>query len=240
MDVMSNPAVERLGRLHGGRVLDVATGSGDFALFLARTLAGYDEIVGIDNRPEALGTAAGRNLPRDVSFARDDATRLSFRDGSFDTVAVADSLHHLSDLPAALAEMQRVLRPGGTLVIAEMVADGLAPAQQTHDELHRLIAELNRARGIPHNPTLTRAGLTALYRGLGLNGAEIFEVLPDAAPTHDPDHGSEFLARFPRQLAAARGLPGFADWQRRAGELLERVRKTGIQPPTRLWLIGTR
>jgi SAM-dependent methyltransferase len=224
----------------GGRVLDVATGTGDFALLLAESLASYDEVAGIDNLAEPLATAAGRKLPPRISFVREDASRMTFADASFDTVGIANSLHHMADLPAVLAEMKRVLRPGGAFIVAEMVCDGLTPAQQTHDLMHRLIAELNRVQGIPHNQTFTRAELTALYLGLSLSDVEMFETAPTEEPTRDAAEDSEFLRRFGQQAKTARSLPGLADWQRRAADLTERVRKVGIQPPPQLWLIGTK
>lgn len=221
-------------------MLDVATGTGDFALMLAETLAGYDEIVGVDSRDEPLATARGRKLPPRVRFEQADAARLPWPASSFDTAAISNSLHHLVDPERALSEMRRVLRPGGRLVISEMVCDRLTPAQQTHELTHRLLAELNSAQGIPHQPTFTRAALTVLYTGLGVKDADVFEVAPDDGPARDAADVPDFFSRFSRQLESARALPGFAAWQRRAEELAERIRRVGIQPPPRLWLVGTK
>ncbi len=230
---------ELLAGIHGGRVLDVATGSGRFARLLAESLAGYDEIIGVDNRAEPLAAAgAGMNLPR-VSFLRADATALPFPDGAFDTVASSNSLHHLFNIDRTLTEMLRVLRSRGRIILAEMVAEADSPAQQVHHELHRLLAELNRRSGIVHNPTLSRIELERLYRSLSLNEVQIFESAAQDAPVTDLDQ-LEFIRHIREELAAARNQPEYPSWQHRAEELFEHVQEVGILSPNQLWLIGTK
>lgn len=96
----------------GDRVLDVGTGHG----IVLGKLVGLAEVeaVGID-ASESILRVARRRYP-EVLFRVDDASRLGFKDGTFDIVISTLSFHHF-DRPSALKEMLRVLRPGGTLVI---------------------------------------------------------------------------------------------------------------------------
>lgn len=110
------------------RVLDVATGTGDLALALAKGGAG--EVVGLDlaepmlqaarqkvlARAERPGTVAG--VP--VSWVTGDAMRMPFADGTFDVCTVSFGLRNMPDYDGALREMARVLRPGGRLLCLEM------------------------------------------------------------------------------------------------------------------------
>jgi len=98
------------------RWLDLCCGTGDMA-FLAEKAAGA-RVVGADFTLPMLAVARGRR-PAEASraaFVEADALSLPFRDGSFDVVTVGYGLRNLADLPRGLAEMRRVLAPGGRAV----------------------------------------------------------------------------------------------------------------------------
>lgn len=101
----------------GERFLDVATGTGDLARAILRRAPGA-EVVGLDPSRAMLARAAAK-LPR-ATFVPGDARDLPFPDASFDGVSIAFGIRNVPDRPAALAEMARVLRPGGRLVILEL------------------------------------------------------------------------------------------------------------------------
>jgi len=99
------------------RVLDLAGGSGRAARAITDP-AGTErppEVVVVDASRRMLARAADRGTPG----VQGDAGRLPVRDAAVDAVVVLDALHHLPDLGTALAEVERVLRPGGILVIRE-------------------------------------------------------------------------------------------------------------------------
>ncbi|PKB61882.1 MAG: hypothetical protein BZY79_01575, partial [SAR202 cluster bacterium Casp-Chloro-G4] len=107
-----------------GRALDLATGTGDFALDLMRH-DNVSGVVGLDFTPEMLHLAA-RKAERqgrrgDVELAAGDAHALPFADQSFICVTVGFGVRNFVDVPAALAEMVRVVEPGGRVVILEIV-----------------------------------------------------------------------------------------------------------------------
>ena len=105
----------------GGAALDVGTGTGDLARELRRQ--GAARVVGADFSLEMLTTARAKAAAAGdagVSWALADALHLPFPDGTFDCVTNAFVLRNLADLPAGLAEMARVLTPGGRLVCLDM------------------------------------------------------------------------------------------------------------------------
>ncbi len=112
-------------RLTPARVLDVATGTADFALEIKRRAPGT-EVIGCDFVPEMLeigrGKAAAQGLS--VRLEEGDALALPYQDGSFDAVTCAFGFRNFSDYARGLAEMWRVLRPGGRLVILEFPPPG--------------------------------------------------------------------------------------------------------------------
>jgi demethylmenaquinone methyltransferase/2-methoxy-6-polyprenyl-1,4-benzoquinol methylase len=102
--------------------LDVATGTGDLAIALARKMSSA-RVVGVDISEGMLALGrekvAHRGLDERVSLLSGDAEALGFADGEFDCVTVAFGVRNFGNIPAGLAEMQRVLRGGGRCFVLE-------------------------------------------------------------------------------------------------------------------------
>ncbi len=156
------------GNLHGGKILDVATGTGRFADVLKEDLASYSEIIGIDTSERAQQAFQSHFDDPSIRFIQMDASTLDFPDASFDTVAINYSLHHLPDPSRVLNEMKRVLKPGGHFIVSEMYRDGQSETQMTHVLLHDWWAAVDTARGVCHNPTYPRAEIASMLQALGL------------------------------------------------------------------------
>ena len=101
----------------GAHALDLGAGTGDLAHEFHR--AGAARVVGLDVSAAML-LRAQEKYGGEADWAQGDALRLPFADESFDALASAFVLRNLVDLPAALAEMARVLRPGGRLVALDI------------------------------------------------------------------------------------------------------------------------
>ncbi len=113
--------IARSGVREGSRVLDVAGGTGDLALAFSRKVGKNGEVWLTDINNAML--ANGRDRLCDKGFllpvAQCDAEKLPFPDDYFDCVSVAFGLRNMTHKDAALAEMRRVLRPGGRLLVLE-------------------------------------------------------------------------------------------------------------------------
>ncbi|HEY7674458.1 MAG TPA: bifunctional demethylmenaquinone methyltransferase/2-methoxy-6-polyprenyl-1,4-benzoquinol methylase UbiE [Burkholderiales bacterium] len=105
----------------GQRVLDVAAGSGDLALEFSKRAGASGEVWLTDINGEMLQIGRDRMLDRGrlLPAVRCDAERLPFPSNYFDCVSVAFGLRNMTHMDRALAEMQRVLRPGGRLLVLE-------------------------------------------------------------------------------------------------------------------------
>jgi len=102
-------------------------------------------------REEEQGGSGGDRPPGRLSFVAGDALRLPFRDGAFDTVTISFGLRNVADPVAGLAEMRRVTRPGGRLVVCEFSAITIAPVDMLYRRylLHVLPAIARRAARNP-------------------------------------------------------------------------------------------
>lgn len=137
------------------RVLDLGTGTGHLALALAPRVA---RVVGLDPTRAMLREAQAEALRRGVEnadFLLGDAEDLPFRDGAFDLVTCRRAAHHFVDLPRALAEARRVLRPNGRL----LVDDRSVPEDAEADRLQNALDVL-------HDPSHVRERPPSEWRAL--------------------------------------------------------------------------
>jgi len=140
---------------HGDeRALDVGTGAGALALALAPIVR---EVVGVDRVPELLTLARERaHGLAHVTFVEGDAEHLSFEDGSFDLAGTLRTLHHVPWPERVVAELARVTRPGGRI----LVVDQLGPV----DPLEALALDrFERARDPSHTRLLPEIDLRQLF-----------------------------------------------------------------------------
>ena len=169
----------------GQRALDVAGGTGDISIGMAKQVGPSGRVVLTDINAEMLAQGRDRVLDEglagriEVSLA--DAERLPFKDASFDCVTIAFGLRNVTDKARALASMRRVLKPGGQLLILEFskpVAPGLGVVYDAYSfgvlpalgqvvardaASYRYLAE--SIRMFPDQPTLE-----GMMRDAGLNG----------------------------------------------------------------------
>jgi demethylmenaquinone methyltransferase/2-methoxy-6-polyprenyl-1,4-benzoquinol methylase len=151
-------AADLAGLVPGQRALDVATGTGDLALELARRVAPSGSVVGADfsermlelARDKAAAERTASRVPADVSlrFETANALQLPYADDEFDAATVGFGARNFADLPRGLSEMARVVRPGGRVVILEITTP-TGPPLSTFLDLwfDRLVPVLGRVAG---------------------------------------------------------------------------------------------
>jgi demethylmenaquinone methyltransferase/2-methoxy-6-polyprenyl-1,4-benzoquinol methylase len=133
--------IEALDIVPGDRIADLAAGTGTSAA--AASDAGA-EVVAVDFSLGMLSQASAR--APGAAIVGGDAARLPFADASFDAVTVSFGLRNVSDPRAALAEMLRVTRPGGRLVVCEFSTPAARPLARVYGEyLLRALPPLARA-----------------------------------------------------------------------------------------------
>jgi demethylmenaquinone methyltransferase / 2-methoxy-6-polyprenyl-1,4-benzoquinol methylase len=132
----------------GDRVLDVATGTGDLAIELARRVGADGEVIGSDFSEGMLELA--RQKAPGLRFEHGNALALPYDDDSFDAATVGFGARNFSDLPQGLREMTRVVRPGGRVVILEITTPQRPPLSWFFRVwFDRVVPLLGRAAGDP-------------------------------------------------------------------------------------------
>lgn len=240
---------QRMGQISGGCILDVGTWQGDFIGTLMKSLKDYKEFVGIDISAKDLEVARESYQGKPVRFEVMNAEDMTFDDGSFDTVCISYSLHHLESVGAVLEEILRVLRPGGHLIVQEEYSDGdQSDAQRTEILIHHLDSRVDRMNGIPHVETFSRQKLIDIVNDLGMSKVETYEstnslkclFCKSMKECEDPKSERSIklgLNGIDRILESAKDLSSFRDIGREAEHLRERAKRFGFESSSQLFFI---
>jgi demethylmenaquinone methyltransferase/2-methoxy-6-polyprenyl-1,4-benzoquinol methylase len=179
----------------GSRVLDVATGTGDLAIELARRVAPGGEVVGSDFAEGMLDRARAKVAARAADgvsprFEWADAMALPYDEDSFDAATVGFGARNFEDLGRGLAEMARVVRPGGRVVVLEITTPTRPPLSLFYRLwFDRIVPALGSVAGAV-------LGLSARMR----------DASPDSAIADAYTYLPSSVKRFPGPAALAREM----------------------------------
>ena len=241
---------KKLETISGGNVLDVGTEDGGFIGTLMKTLKDYDSFTGIDISEDELAKAREQFKDTPMDLIVMNAEKMTFQDNQFDTVCASYTIHHLVNIDTVLAEMYRVLKPGGTFIIQEMYSDGEQTTAQHMDlAVHTFDAKVDSLLGIPHFEALTRQRLRDSVDKLGLSDVEVFESswsvnclfcddAPDCVNPMRADNIDNVLKQIDESLANASGLASYDVLREEAESLKERLKVDGSFAASVTYFIG--
>lgn len=130
---MEEKAIAQLQPFSPRHILDIATGTGDFAILAARMLT-PEKLIGADISEGMMDIGRQKvkraRLAQIISFEKEDCLQLSFPENSFDAVTAAFGIRNFPDLDCGLKEIFRVLKPGGHLSIVELTSPVAFPMKQ--------------------------------------------------------------------------------------------------------------
>jgi ubiquinone/menaquinone biosynthesis C-methylase UbiE len=228
------PLRELLSTIPAGKVLDIASGVGQFTRMLVDCLGSFDRIIGIDSSAPTIEKARSLFPEDSVTFEVADASALPFPDDSFDTVALANSLHHMEDLETVRSEIRRVLSPSGRWIVFEMHADAPSSASQNAIDLHLWAAAVDRTLGRYHAPVYSLKELTQIIAGLGLTNTRTVTWHSTDAP-EDREGIVEVIHTILKQVTRMPQEPELAS---QAKDLIERIRRDGFQSQPFVLTVG--
>jgi arsenite methyltransferase len=193
-----------LGLRVGERVLDVGSGPGLLAAEMAQAVGPAGHITGLDVSDAMIAISQRRSGDLDgagrLSFVKADATALPFPDATFDAATSIQVYEYVTDLPSALAELHRVLRPGGRALILDTDWDSIVWHATDTGRMRRLLNAWMERFANPHLPR----SLASQLRDAGFQVNEP-EVLVLLNPEYSPDTYSIANGEIMADFAVARG-----------------------------------
>ena len=226
-----------LKRINAGHLLDVATGEGDFLLYLLDSFSSFDSATGLDINSGNLRSARQKLGMQKVDIIQGNVRKLPFEDNYFDTITVSNSLHHFENPTKAIQSMLRVLIPGGLLVINEMINENLNPAQQAHLEYHSLKAEIDTAAGGFHRKIYTKDELLKIVAESSLEPAVVV-VSEDPPIIYSHEKMWQFFRKLDDFVSNATHLPNGLDFEQRAQNIKLTIEENGFQKPPQMGILA--
>jgi SAM-dependent methyltransferase len=225
-----------LKRINAGHLLDVATGEGDFLLFLLDSFSSVDSATGLDINAENLKLAKNHITAKTVEFIQGNIRKLPFEDNYFNTIAVSNSLHHFDHPVKAIQNILRVLIPGGLLIINEMINDHLNPAQQVNFEYHSLKAEIDTAEGRYHRKIYTREELMEIIAESALVPS-VLVTCEDPPIIYSQEKMWQFFRKLDEFASTAIHLPNGLEFEQRIQDIKNRIGINGFQKPPQIGIL---
>lgn len=209
-------------------ILDVGTGPGNFIPELLEAMPNV-KVTGIDPNLGSLDEA--RQKYPDFEFKEMVGEKLDFADNNFDTASISMALHHLPDVARTLAEMQRVVRPGGFIIVNELFSDNLNSAQNVHKKMHHFRSKIDRLNGVSHNETFTKQEILDLIETAELGIDLHFENTKEQnKPT--TEEIVERKEKLLTMLDEIKDLPEFKELQQEVSEIEKELDLFGFQMAT--------
>lgn len=230
---------KKLSHIDAGKILDAATGRGDFINVLKHCFNSYEHIIGVDVSDLAIKQAQKSFPENNIELYKMDLENLSYADGFFDTVAISNSLHHLQNKEKVFNELMRVLKKNGLLIIVEMYKDGKqTQAQQTHIQMHHWFSRIDTLNHIPHFETFEKEELIKIAHSLPLVNVSIEDYyIPVDNPT-DPKITEPMIANVKEWIKKCESIPAAELICCEGKVIIEKIKSVGCVSASRLLITG--
>ena len=209
-----------LGARDGERILDAGCGPGFYVAELLDEVGPRGSVVGVDRSPQMLALAARRVEGRDnVELREGEVTSMPVSDEDFDAAMCVQVLEYVSDIPGALAEFRRVLRPGGRLLIWDVDWSTVSWHSADPDRMQRALISWDAHLTHPALPQT----LGAQLRAAGFEGALIDGHAFVSTDLEPETYGAALMPLIERYLAGREDFAGDTKaWAAEQRELAER------------------
>jgi ubiquinone/menaquinone biosynthesis C-methylase UbiE len=153
-----NELKKYLNQYENPRILDIGSGKGDFIGLIDFIYQDYSEIIGIDivDYLSEMNEAAFNHNPK-IKFMDMDVLDTTFPKNSFDIISLSNTLHHIKDIKSIFDQMEALLKPGGMMIVSELISkNDLTDKQFSHQLLHSFAAKVDHELNKVHAQVFTK------------------------------------------------------------------------------------
>jgi ubiquinone/menaquinone biosynthesis C-methylase UbiE len=220
------------------RILDIGTGNGNFIKVLTSLETDFKSAIGIDVLDSSIKSCEANFKDERISFMKMNALNMEFEDDSFDVVSLSNSFHHLEFIEDTLREMERVLAPGGVIIICEMISNNLNKRQKSHLEMHHFAAEIDRERGAIHYQTFTdKEILKLLGEKSSLNIKDAWELVTPTTEGISEKEMEWLFETIDRVQERIEGHDRIEYYRKKAEKIKKYIRKYGFESATQIIVV---
>jgi len=227
--------INSLSQLSSGRILDIATGTGDFISFFKSYIKSYSKIIGIDHSEKSLEIARTNIKDDNIEFIKMNAYNTNFKKNYFDIITISNSLHHFIDPKKILDESIRTLKKDGKVIINEMISDNLDLAQISHRKLHHFSAKIDMMNNVFHLETYIKKELINLIS----KKLNIIEIISYTYPLKE---NTQVINKMYKSLESilkkAEKFNRYKELKNEAEEIKNYIKKYGFKIATSLYIVG--
>lgn len=222
-----------------GDYLEFGCGNGTFLKFILGQNQSYQTLTAVDINVGAVEEAKSILPAYEIEYIIQEKLPLDIDNNQFSTITLSNTLHHLRDKAAVLAELKRLVKSDGQILITEMISNDLTGAEQTYCRFHALRAEIDRLKGIYHDTTYTSDEIMNLVAEVGLKTGKKEILLNDKTQVIDEGEISQMVTTIDDLIHAERHRPEFFELEKTAQSIKDNLRKFGIKRPRQLYLETT-
>ncbi|MBT3629799.1 MAG: class I SAM-dependent methyltransferase [Candidatus Marinimicrobia bacterium] len=219
-----------------GTYLEFGCGDGGFLKYVLDLNDSFKSVTAVDINPESIQNARTTLEAFEVDFIVQEKLPLGLGEKQFTTITLSNTLHHLRDKPAVLAELKRLIKPTGLIIITEMISNDLTEAEQVYCDFHALRAETDRLNGIHHETTLSATEVLKLIDENELHIKKKEILLNDKIVDRDVNEISEMEAIIDVLVRGEIERPEFENLAIKALGIKERLKQFGIKRPRQIYL----
>lgn len=217
------------------KILDIGTGNGNFINIITSLNTEFNSAVGIDVLDSSIKSCQANFNNEKITFMKMDALNIDFEDNTFDIVTLSNSLHHLDDISVILKEMERVLAPGGAIIICEMISNNLTKKQKSHLAMHHFAAEIDRERGSTHFETFTdKEILNHLSEKSSLDIKDVWELSTPNTREINEKETEWIFETIDRVQGSVEGSKKIEYYRKKADRIKNYIRKYGFDSATQI------
>ncbi len=219
-----------------GEYLEFGCGGGMFLRYVLDQNQSSTSITAVDINPQAIEQAKSELENHNIKFIVQEELPLNFEDHRFATITLSNTLHHLKDKGAVLAELKRLIHPEGKIIITEMVSNSLSSAESAYCRFHALRAEIDTLNGLFHDRTYTETEIKQIVKSVGfkIDFQTIVENDKTAGVDRDEIHSIEII--IDEMVEEQREKTEYHELVQTGESIKSMLNKYGIKRPRQLYL----